>query len=499
MNGEGYPNLEKVFETITKAKDSSAEYVININEDVKSEKLALPKYAASITLRSDNANTINVGKLTSIAANTDLTIENIRFVTTGRSLTINAKKNLTVDGIYGNVTALKGGAKFALNWNGEDENTAKADITGFGTVNVSDKLTTGKNFNAAKLVLEDNAKLVIAASTAKASVKAITAGNASMIEFEADAIPLTFTGKDADLTAPTGLTITGEVVNGQAVIVSKNIILDKLNNFITPANENITYGFTRIGSNIFYMGNVLRVTGVDSANAFTEEYALWSEAIAAVSSKTADYTITLLDDYNANGAVKFPKAGTYNSLTIKSIDEAKDFNFTGILALTGKTVFENVNIGAVKNNAYTKYTINAGKNDLSIINCGLASVSDISGTGSMDLECVNVTGNVRAGNLRLSGRNTITNGLTATGLSFGENAELTMYNGSKLNASKTGISGDNTLTLHIIDKLTGTHSALKAGTIISASFKGAYSNQIVLDEQNGSFQIVLNGTKLVTK
>ena len=502
MNGEGYPNLEKVFEKINNAKNPEAIYVITLKADVKSEKLTLPKYAASITLESENGNVINVGKLTSIAANTELTIKNISFVTTGKSLTINAKKNLTVDGLYGDVTALKGGAKFALNWSETDEETVHADITGFGTVNVADTLVTGRNFNATNLVLADNARFAVSASTVKASVKAVNAGINAALVYEADSIPLTFTGKDDAFNAANGkLSILGDVSNGQAVLVSKVLDLDKLNDLITPEGEEIKYGFTRIGSEIFYMGEVLELKSY--ANNSTDTYALWIDVVKAIESygnPSGEYDIILHEDYNANGAVKFPKAGTYSSLCITNNDsDARNFNFTGNLALTGETTFSNINLGAMKNNDYVKYTINAGKNKLSITGCGLAGASAINGTSDIELDSVNLSGSVKAGNLKLSRRNTITSGISAAGLTFGENAELTMHNGSKLTVSKTGISGSNTLTLHIIDKLTGTHSKLRAGTVISSSFKGPYNGQILLDEQNGNFDIVLNGTKLITR
>ena len=390
-----YPNLEKAFENIT---DSTKNYTITLYEDVKSEKLTLPKTAASITIRSDNLSTINVDKLTSITANTDLTIENIAFETSGKTLTINAKKNLTVDGLYGNVTALKGGAKFALNWLGEDEGLF-ADITGFGTVNIAEQLTTGKVFNATKLVLADNAKLIISAATTKASVKALTSGFVSMIEFEAGAKPLTFTGKDTELiVANTGLTITGAVSNGQAVIVSKNINLDKLNNFITPANENVTYVFTRIGSEILYMGNVLRLTGTESPNSFTEEYALWSDVVEAINeSKQPNryYEITLLDNYNFNGAIKLPKAGTYKSITIDGAD-LYELTFTGNITLTGNLNIENTTtVCTTKTGAESPFKINAGKYSLTLTEVITGACTISGSTGSViTLNDVKINGSV---------------------------------------------------------------------------------------------------------
>ncbi|MBQ3161246.1 MAG: hypothetical protein IJC04_03870 [Oscillospiraceae bacterium] len=385
-----YPNLEKAFENIT---DSTKNYTITLYEDVKSEKLTLPKTAASITIRSDNLSTINVGKLTSITANTDLTIENIAFETSGKTLTINAKKNLTVDGLYGNVTALKGGAKFALNWLGEDEGLF-ADITGFGTVNIAEQLTTGKVFNATNLVFKSaTATLVISDAAAKVSVKAINAASGGIIKYaEGAKTALAFTGKDAAFTGT--LTITGAVANGQAVLTAKDISLDKLTNGIAPANVNVEYGFTQVGNNICYMGKVIALNSDNS----TEKYALWSEVVAVIEkakNAKADYEITLLDNYNFNGAIKLPKAGTYKSITIDGAD-LYELTFTGNIALTGNLNIENTTtVCTTKTGAESPFKINAGKYSLTLTEVITGACTISGSTGSViTLNDVKINGSV---------------------------------------------------------------------------------------------------------
>ncbi len=396
-----YPNLEKAFESIT---DSTKNYTITLNEDVKSEKLTLPKTAASITIRSDNTSVINVGKLTSITANTDLTIENIAFETSGKTLTINAKKNLTVDGLYGNVTALKGGAKFALNWLGEDEGLF-VDISGFGTVNVYDALRAGKTFNTTNLVFKSaTATLVISDAAAKVSVKAIDAASGGIIKYaEGAKTALAFTGKDTDFTGT--LTITGEVANGQAVLTAKGISLDKLANGIAPANVNVEYGFTQVGNNICYMGKVIALNTDNS----TEKYALWSEVIAVIEkakNNEAVYTIELLDNYNFNGAVKLPKAGTYKSITIDGAG-LYELRFTGNITLTGNLNIENTTtVCTTKTGAESPFKINAGKYSLTLTNVITGACTISGSTGSViTLNDVKINGSVSGDTVICNGTN----------------------------------------------------------------------------------------------
>ena len=486
-----YQNLEAAVAAINAANDNTANYEITINKDIAPVKFDLPKAAASVILVGDNV-TINVGKATSITANTDLAINGIEFVTTGKTLTINAKKNLAVNELYGNVTAIKGGAKSTLTWVSENEATALVDITGFGTVEVRETLTIGKNFNVTKLVLgaEDSATaLIVSNVAAKASIKALDATNGGAIEYaEGAKIALAFTGKDADfVVAEDGLTIIGAVANGQAVLATDKVAITKLANGVTPANPAVEYGFVKVGKNICYMGKVLEVTAVKGEEPVGDEvaYALWSEVIAAMSDAEADYVITLLDDYNADGAIKLPKAGTYKSVTIKSEEgEYHNFNFTGNLTFTAATVISNVNIGALKKGAPAKYTINAGKNDITITDCDTGMLTSVKGA-NVNLSTVSV-GKVTADALNLGEFVVAKDGVTTKALSIaGTGAKLSINQGKKL-----VVNGDVTiaetetakgLEIAVLDKVTGEAATLKNGEVI-ATVKGEGYANITLDQ-----------------
>ena len=511
-----YPNFELAVAEIDAAKDNNAEYVITIKKDIAPAKFTLPKYAKSVKLTVDgDTRTIDIGKATAITANTDLTIQNIRFVTTGKSLTITAKKNLTVIGLYGNVTAIKGGAKSVLNWNGEAADTAKADITGFGTVNVSllNTLTTGKVFNVTKLVLAPSAKLVVSAETTKSSIKALEAlSSNSAIRYEEGAKALTFTGKDTDFTGT--LKITGEVANGQAVLTTKTVSVDKLTNGIAPANEDVEYGFVQVGKDICYMGKVLEVTSTVGEEEPTElgAYATWGEVVEVIEeAKDAEaaYTITLLDDYNANSAIKFPKAGTYKSIEITSAqdDDAEEikkfnFNFTGNFTLTGDTTFVYVNLGAVKNGTRAKYTINAGKNCVTIASSDTGMLTSVTGTeiALYGVENVINADKIKAtANLYLSGDVKAIGGITTRNVLICDNTNLVMNQGSKLAITggvEDAYGGNSKITITILDK-NGNVAALKKGYVV-ATIKGTYAeNSIVLDEAHEGFALELINGKLV--
>ena len=506
-----YSNYELAVAEIDAAKDNNAEYVITIKKDIAPAKFTLPKYAKSVKLTVDGGTrTIDIGKATAITANTDLSIDNIAFVTTGKSLTITAKKNLTVADLYGNVTAIKGGAKSVLNWKGESADTAKADITGFGEVKVDNYLTTGKVFNVTKLVLgkaeSAPGTLLVSAATTKSSIKALEAlSSNSAIRYEEGAKALTFTGKDTDFTGT--LKITGEVANGQAVLTTKTVSVDKLTNDIAPENPDVEYTFKQMGKDICYMGKVLSVAmkvGEEEEPTELDAYATWGEVVEVIEAENnseAVYTITLRDDYNANAAIKSPKAGTCRTIIITCADEV-NFNFTGNLTLTVETIFRTVNIGAVKNGAPAKYTINAGKNYVLIDNCNTGLLSSIAG-GDIDLrgnENAITADKIKAtGTLNIEGDVKASGGITAKNVIIFADTNLVMNQGSKITATGfiSRLFGDSSkITVTILDK-NGNVAALKKGYVV-ATVKGTYhAGSIVLDEKHEGFALKLVKGKLV--
>ncbi len=493
MNGEYYPSFEKAFEVITAAKNTSENYNITLNTDVKTAKFALPTAAASITIISAYTYTIDIGSVTSISASSDLTLENIAFETTSKPVTINAKKNLTVDTLYGDVGAIKGTAKFALNWNGEGEETAKPEISGFGTVNVAEKLTTGKTFNVTKLVFADSeSTLAVSEATTKSSVKSVDASNGGVISYEEGAKALTFTGKDADFIAgEEALTIAGDVVNGQAVLTTKNVSIAKLADGITAEDSEIEYTFLQMGKDICYMGKVLSLSYGDP-EAEAVEYATWSEVVAAIegaNNAEAEYTITLLDYYNANSAIKFPKAGSYKQITIQSKqdedvegNEIYNFNFTGNITLTGNTMFTKINIGAVKNNLPAKYTISAGKYNLSIFVADTGLLTSISGTGFVSLFNAGAD-TIKAGDLYIGGDIVAKNGITAKNIIIDDqSAELVINQNSKLTISGNVTNdADSKLTVTVLNKTTGNPATLTKGYVLG-TIRGTGVENILLDQ-----------------
>ncbi|MBQ3162366.1 MAG: hypothetical protein IJC04_09615, partial [Oscillospiraceae bacterium] len=508
-----YPNFESAVAAIDAAKDNTAEYVITLNKNIAPEKFALPKYAASVTITSEIGAMINVGKVTAITANTDLTLEHVGFETaTGKLVTINAKKNLTVNELFGAIAAIKGGAKSTLTCVAEFSSTYRPDITGFGKVVVCDTLTTGNNFNVTELVLGTSetgaGTLVVSASTKKSSIKALDATNGGRIEYAEGAKALTFTGKDdAFKVSEDDLTISGEVVNGQAVLTTKTVDPEKLAVGIAPANEDVEYGFTQMGNNICYMGKVLEVS-------FGEEgsvaYATWGEVVEVIeeaNNAEGSYIITLLDDYNANAAIKFPKAGTYEYLTIISAQDYDDeetemfnFNFTGNLTLTGYTEFYAVNLGAVKNGAPAKYTINGGKNYIYILNCDTGLLTSLSG-GEIDIGLANAD-KIKADDLSIIGDVKAIGGITAKNVEFNNSYNLVMNQGSKLavTGDVTVYDEDCKLTVTILDKKTGEPATLKNNYVV-ATIKGDYApDSIVLNETaHAGYTLELVKGKLVAK
>ncbi|MBQ2824405.1 MAG: hypothetical protein IJF18_07490 [Oscillospiraceae bacterium] len=507
-----YSSFEAAVAAIDAERNSEVDYVITLNRDVTVEKFALPKYAKSVEITSNAETgrlcTINVGKATSITANTSLGLYEINFVTTGKSLTLNAKKNLNAYSVGGNVTAIKGSAKYTFTCMTDPEFTP--DITGFGTVKAEYTFRTGKVFNVNKLVL-NNCIFEISNVTTKASVKAIEVLNSGAIEYKEGAkTALTFTGKDEDFIGP--LEIRGAVANGQTVLISDKVDVNKLTDCIIDPDFEIEYEFKRFGKEIRYMGKVLSVkseVGNEFSNEY-EKYSTWDDivnAIETVNNAEAVYTIELLDNYNANGAIKFPKAGTYKQVFVMSENveerEMYNFNFTGNLTLTSQAFFDFVNLGAVKNGEPAKYTIK-GKDYLQIEDCNTGLLTSITGdcVSLRDDEVAITADKVKATDvLYLDGDIKVIGGVTAKELHICGNTNLVMNQGSKFTVTdKVKVYEDDyQLAVTILDKKTGEPASLNEGYVIG-SVKGEDAENIVLNaEAHPNLMIENVNGKLIVK
>ena len=484
-NERDFPNIEKAIESMT---DPAAHYVVTLNSDAYCTKFAMPKNAASVTFTSNgDIKTLHIGKASSISAKCGLVFENIR-VESDKKFKITANAGLTISGLYSDtLTAVSGSKKSALVW---DQSFGGYDVSGFGRVIVNSDavMGTGAKFNVSTLEIQDGGMFVVN-SGSKSTIKDIIGNGGKMYFAEG------FSSVTISNTASGIIGIAGAVKDGDMLFTAKKADLSVFDvTEITPEGD-IEYGLINIKGKVYFRGRLLEMNGT--------RYTLWSEMISVIektNDKKADYTICVLDSTDIGEALKMPKKDTYASIAVISEgEENSSLKFTGGITLTGNTVFENVNLSSVKKGVDVKYTISAGKYDLAVRNCGLGLVSAINGTGNVELENVNITGTAKAGVLKLTGRNVITGGVTANAMTFGENAELVYFKGSKVSVSKNGIIGENTITLHLIDKLTNKYAAISAGDVIVSTLKGDYSGQFILSEGNGSYGLKLAKAKLIAE
>ncbi len=500
MNGENYPNLTKTFEDIT---DVSKDYVITLNSDLSEAKLAVPAKAKSVTLTSSSGTkTISLTNATTVTAASPLTINNVRIEST-KPYTLNASKALFLSNFKSDsIKALKGVAKFALDLG---ETSAIPSITGFGTINVNTDFAIGTAFTTTTLNLGESKGIVIPSTKSNVSAKYLNGGAGSYIKLEQGFTPM-------KLTSVSNANITGtiDLVSDTPVSPETPIFASKYaGNGVFTTDRAVTasgngHAVSIINGKAYIKPVILDLNG--------NLFASWADVNAAIESAEAptDYTVTLLDDYDAAGSLKLPKAGTYTSLTVTSAN--KTLSFTGSITATGNLTVKNTALDCAKNGVSAKYSISASKYSFTAENADLNLVSSISSTAAVTLKNATVNGTLKAKDLsidgcrvtgtvtatnalNLSGTNTILNTVQCASLS-GEAAgtKLELLEGKQLKATKYGIDANSgIITLRLINA-EGNAVAAKAGTIISSSFIGS-TEKLVLDAANGNFIILSNEKK----
>ena len=412
---------DEVLKTMT---DKNVDYRVEVKKDVAVDKLTMPTAAKakSVTVAC-TGNTITT-KSASVTLPTNTKLENVKIKaldkdgkTLAKTFTLNASKNLTVASgleIEAEASTIKGGAKSVLE-TVKSVNEFNYAITGFGTVLVDNGAVKFNNTVKVKELAVENGSVVEIGKNAAVTVTNITSYSrtaSKLIYTDAEYKPVAVTGNITGETKlevgisykktvasteegqePTTTTVS-RFAKDDVVLVSKNANLAAVD-----ASEFLPEGTTlgRDKSDIKVMDTVATLNGV--------EYAQWSDitsTIAAVAkadknfAKTAVYNITLSKELDAKGALKMPAAGTFGELIIKSDAAAQTLKFTGNLALTGKTTFENVKLDSVRTvrGVSTSYdfSISAGKNDLTLSNVTSGkSIKSISSNGTLLLDNVTVT------------------------------------------------------------------------------------------------------------
>ncbi|MCI5904028.1 MAG: hypothetical protein MRZ61_02685 [Oscillospiraceae bacterium] len=485
-NERKFPNMELALAAIT---DSSTDYTVTLNTDTTAATLTLPTKANSLTIKSasaDNVKTLSLTGVTSLPAKTPLTLENVKIEST-KAFSISASKDLTLDNfISDSISAVKGGSKFVLDL-GETSPIDK--VSGFGTVNLTTEFKVGTTFTTTALNLGENCGITVPGTKSTVSTKTLNGAEGSYIKFEQGFTPMKITGTAADsVTGTIALKSDSEISENTVIFTTKTIgngVFDVTG--IQPAGSAFGYTLAVISGKAYIKSITLDLNG--------NKYVLWTDVVAAIEAakaSTTDYTITLLDDYDIGGAIKMPKAGTYNSLTITS--ENKTLRFTGNVTSTGALNIVNTSLDSAKNGASAKYTVSAGKYQFSAENVNFNLASGSSGTGDVTLKNVTLNGTLKAGVLTLNGTNTIGGTVSASELRSTESGTvLNILNNSKgvMSITKNGITAASTdITLRLTEA-DGSAAAAAEGAIIASSFKGSYDGQLKLSTDNGTFNVVL--------
>ncbi len=342
-----FSSFDKAFEAMT---DANANYTVRLNEDTALAKLNLPKQIGSLTI-DGSGNTLKLTGVTSIAPKYGLTLKNINITAVNAkgaaaALAVNVTTgNAAIDGLNftGKTLSVKGGSDNTLTLGKCSEIYS---LTGFANINITNETAISKTFTAnnVKLGASANLTLLTGAALKINKDKAVTADNGAKITLVNGFKPIELGGKLASNIK----FVSATTLEDQPIFKTKADLKGVYDlSGIAPANE-LTYDLLVSGQYSYLKAYTIDVNGT--------KYAFWDTAIKAITSKTTDYTITLLADVNIGAALKLPTASKCKSLTINGNGHGITFKGT-TLALTGDLTLKNVKVSSVKNGKPVAWTI----------------------------------------------------------------------------------------------------------------------------------------------
>ena len=414
-----FEKWDDVVKYINTANDSKASYVIGVDKDVTIDKFTFPAASKAkeiyISSYGESTQTITT-KAATIALPTTVGFTDINVKSTAKTFTMSASKDLALDNAETNLTAIKGAAKSTLTLDCPHASISDitADVSGFGTIQADGTTKFSNTVKATNLVLGSGSTVYFTntASATFTNIKSEEKSNPGYIQYI----------KNDD--GYKQITVTGEILNPVYIgladeegrllpFAEKDTVLtaktaDFTNILITGgAPEGTT--LARVGSDIKVLAEKLKVVTLYEGGMNETVYAQWSDVLSTIAAnakagqKDNEYHVTLLDNYNMNGAFKMPAAKTYSSLNFSSEQSVKTITFTGNITLTGFTIFNNIKLDAQKKSGKefkpTDFTIAAGKNSLHLeyVKANIKSI-----TSSDEVELTGVTvGAVNAKSVRI--------------------------------------------------------------------------------------------------
>lgn len=414
-----FEKWDDVVKYINTANDSKASYVIGVDKDVTIDKFTFPAASKAkeiyISSYGESTQTITT-KAATIALPTTVGFTDINVKSTAKTFTMSASKDLALDNAETNLTAIKGAAKSTLTLDCPHASISDitADVLGFGTIQADGTTKFSNTVKATNLVLGSGSTVYFTntASATFTNIKSEEKSNPGYIQYI----------KNDD--GYKQITVTGEILNPVYIgladeegrllpFAEKDTVLtaktaDFTNILITGgAPEGTT--LARVGSDIKVLAEKLKVVTLYEGGMNETVYAQWSDVLSTIAAnakagqKDNEYHVTLLDNYNMNGAFKMPAAKTYSSLNFSSEQSVKTITFTGNITLTGFTIFNNIKLDAqkkVKNELKSvDFTIAAGRNPLQL-EYVTADIKSITSSDEVELTGVTV-GAVNAKSVRI--------------------------------------------------------------------------------------------------
>lgn len=476
-------------------------YTITLSDDFSATSLKLPsvklKHLNIIGVGDEEKRIITFEKTRALTANYDLKFENIAFNTgidkkgKPNKLTINQKsgKLTFVDIFQTDGVSVKGNSKSSL-YLESGTCAVRGDVTGFGNIYVDCYAIAGTKFSTDNLHIGENAGLYIYEDhTVKATNVIGSQGSyislATATDYRKVFKPLEIGTVNSDSDYKIKLILSdhsGFLPDGTQILKSAKADISKFDiSGITP-NDGLEYVLWR--KNPRDKSVLLRAKKLQMDGSSVGTYVTFAEAVSDIESmnyRDKEYNIRLLGDYNNNGAMKFPKAFTYDSIKLSGSGNTK-LNFTGNIMATGNLEINGIVLEAVnRKNIPAKYSINGAKGcELNIISSKIEMCNSINAAKSnvmikdtvLSMPAYKITTQIKASNLYLDNLSGILTSFSADYISVKNNTTLNLIEKKTCKVDE-GYTEDNIGKLIItVCNISGEEIRLKHGTVIFTSFKG---------------------------
>lgn len=529
---DNFDTLEAAMTYINKNGKANYNYEIVLGHNVEIKKLTLPAASKAASLKIlGNGNTVTMGN-PSLSVPMNIVLNNVKLESkNAKGYTLTASKNIEMYGFESEtLTSLKGAAKSKLIINGAADLTYQ--VAGFGTAVITGEsseyyLDVEKPFTVNDLEL--NSGWMVVRAGVKVTVKNIKSENNSVLMYDDGFTPITINGNVSGKLAVSKCA-NERFENGQLLIISKTADTSAFDVIASAPDDGYEYVLSRKASNLYIKKVVLKVQEFvpHTYDTVLDEYSFaeWSDLVNTINAKkqsNIEYSVSLTDDYDVNGPLTMPKAGTYARIVLGSNDQnnIRTLTFTGNITMTGDANFTNIKFNSVKKvknvNTPTKFKITSGKYKLdNLYDVEAPMLTDITGTGFVGVAYCDLNANISAQNIELSdskigGNVTAKNTLSVYGeVSVGKNisaltvasyedgAKLSVVKGQKFTIGKGGVHTENeSITLTVLDANGKAYSVPAMGAI--ATIAGNYAGDFKLSDDCGGdkLTVVKSGKNLV--